>query len=276
MRTYNQTPTEVENQIVKLYTTGISSIGVSKQTGVHFATVLNIVRRHGLPTRTTQQTSKRYTFNEQFFEKIDTEEKAYWLGFILADGCISRGKDIIIALKESDKSHLDKFIKSIEGNNKYQIVISNGFGGPFLTARLAIRCQKMCEDLSTHSITERKSLTAVPPSIPEHLQRHFWRGVVDGDGHVCVNSQYPYKSLEIGLCGSKSVIQGFIDYVKSSLSLDLTLSEDHTIWRTKTSGKKAMQLCSLLYGGSVIYLERKLKTYEQYKQDHTHHTRHSP
>jgi len=268
MRTYNQTPIETEEKIIKLYSCGKSSIIISKELNTNPTTVLKVVRRHGLTTRTTKQTSKKYTFNEHFFKTINTEEKAYWLGFILADGCISQGKDIIIALKETDGKHLDKFIKSIGGNNKYQIVISKGFGGQFPTARLAIRSQEMCDDLQKRNITERKSLIAIPPIISKSLQRHFWRGIIDGDGHVCVNHQYPYESFELGLCGSKMVIQGFIDYVKSALHLDLPLEKDHNIWRTRTSGKKAMRLCALLYDDSNVSLDRKIKIYEQYKQNH--------
>lgn len=29
-----------------------------------------------------------YYFNENFFEKINNELSAYWLGFLYADGCI--------------------------------------------------------------------------------------------------------------------------------------------------------------------------------------------
>ena len=268
MRIYNQTSAEIEQKIINLYTSGASSVIISKQLDTNPTTVLKIVRRYGFTPRTTKQTSKRYSFNENFFEKIDTEEKAYWVGFILADGCISRGKDIIIALKEDDKSHLDKFIKSIDGNNKYFIGKNNHFGGNYKLARLSIRSKKMYNDLLKWNITERKSLTINPPSIQKHLQRHFWRGVIDGDGHICINNQYLYKSLEIGLCGSNAVIRGFINYVGSVLSFNTRLSTDHNIWRTRTSGKKAKQLCALLYDDAVVYLDRKMKIYEQYKQTH--------
>jgi hypothetical protein len=274
MRTYNQTSEELETKIVELYSTGLSSTKVGELVDVSYATVLNVVRRRGFPTRTTTQTSKRYSFNENYFNTIDTENKAYWLGFILADGCISRGKDIIIALKELDKLHLEKFIKCINGDNKYQIVISNGFGGSYPTARLAIRSKLMCGDLQKYNITEKKSLTAVPPSIQKHLQQHFWRGVIDGDGHICINKQGPYTSLEVGLCGSKPIIQGFIDYVQNVLSFNLTLSTDKNIWRTKTSGKKAVKLCALLYTDAMVSLDRKIKTYEQY--NNTNHSRLAP
>ena len=45
----------------------------------------------------------KYNFNEDYFEKIDTEDKAYFLGFIVADGCISsKFNRISIIQKETD------------------------------------------------------------------------------------------------------------------------------------------------------------------------------
>ena len=56
-----------------------------------------------------------HTFNKDYFEEIDTEEKAYWLGFIYADGSINPSKNgLEISLKYSDKTHLQKFKKSIK------------------------------------------------------------------------------------------------------------------------------------------------------------------
>ena len=49
-------------------------------------------------------------FNEHIFDIIDTEEKAYWLGFIYADGCISLKTNAFeISLKYDDINHLNKF-----------------------------------------------------------------------------------------------------------------------------------------------------------------------
>lgn len=64
---------------------------------------------------------KKYTFNEDFFNSIDTEEKAYWLGFIVADGCVHKDKNnnyrLSIGLHDKDITHLHKFIVSLSGDN---------------------------------------------------------------------------------------------------------------------------------------------------------------
>lgn len=271
MRTYNQISEAIEQEIARKYAEGHSSIRVGKEFGVHFSTVLKIVRRRGIEPRSTTQTSKRYSFNEDFFESIDTEQKAYWLGFILADGCISRGKDLIIVLKASDSEHLKKFVADIKGTNQFQHIRNNGGFNGINAVRLSIRSKKMCDDLKKHGITERKSLTAkIPSCVPAPLRHHFWRGVVDGDGHVCVNRQGKYKYLEVGLCGNKSVVTSFSTFIANIIGVRPAVCSDHSIWKTKVGCKNASKLCTCLYDKSVIFLERKLNIYKEYVEDNAH------
>lgn len=276
MRTYNQTSVEIEKEICRLYEEGESSVKLSKKFSTNPSTVLQIVRRNGGQTRTTKETSKRYTFNENYFSKIDSEDKAYWLGFILADGCICRN-DLIIVLKESDASHLDKFIKCIGGDNVYQKVESDNSWGKHDAVRLSIRSKKMFNDLMALGITPNKSLTAtVPMNIPKKLIRHFWRGVVDGDGTMCYynnkKGKYQYRYLAVGLTGSKSVVESFIDYIKKASGILLRLNKDKNVWRTKTACFNAVEICSLLYNNSVIYLDRKKDLYSKYVKTHAHYS----
>ena len=78
----------------------------------------------------------KYYYNKDFFNKIDTEEKAYWLGFLYADGCIvTRSKckkvtpmSLELVLSSIDINHLYKFLNSLESNIeiKNKIVELNG------------------------------------------------------------------------------------------------------------------------------------------------------
>ena len=55
------------------------------------------------------------SFNIHYFDSIDTEEKAYWLGFLFADGAITQynhSYDIELSLKIDDKEHVEKFAKA--------------------------------------------------------------------------------------------------------------------------------------------------------------------
>ena len=54
--------------------------------------------------------SRKSHVNTCIFETIDTEEKAYWLGFLYADWCVSHyktSKRVELALQEKDLNHLN-------------------------------------------------------------------------------------------------------------------------------------------------------------------------
>ena len=72
----------------------------------------------------------KYYRNSNIFEKIDTEEKAYWLGFLYADGYVDpeRG-EIILGLAEKDKEHINKFINSYEMTRKLMKKMQSNKGG---------------------------------------------------------------------------------------------------------------------------------------------------
>jgi hypothetical protein len=56
-------------------------------------------------------------YNRHIFDVIDTPEKAYWLGFIIADGYLNDNKNMLrIKLGNKDKCHLEKFIKFLDGD----------------------------------------------------------------------------------------------------------------------------------------------------------------
>src|SRR5690606_21393784 len=135
--------------------------------------------------------NKKYNFNESFFETIDTEEKAYWLGFIAADGNINdrgenKSKSLHIGLSFKDKNHLLKFMINI--NYSHLLIeikerIINLKKRRYV--RLNLNSKKMYNDLLDKGITPRKSLTLKPPkNVPKDLVRHWIRGYFDGDGSV--------------------------------------------------------------------------------------------
>lgn len=246
----------------------MSSVRIAKIFNLHPSTVLSIVKRLGGQTRTTKETSKKYSFNEHFFEIINTEEKSYWLGFIIADGCIHRN-DIIIELKDDDEYHIKKFVKHINGDNQVKSVAYKNFKTKH--ARLSIRSKKMYNDLCNLGVTPKKSLTASKPTqIPDELEKHFWRGIVDGDGGVYMtrykegkNKEYRYPSF--CLTGSENIIDQFRSFIVKNLQISLKKEREKNVWRVRTTGRKLpFKICSLLYDGSVISLTRKQNVYETF------------
>ena len=173
--------------------------------------------------------SDRYTLNENFFEKIDTHEKAYWLGFLYADGCISiRNRNdkksyiLEVTLTKEDETHLEKLKMCLKSNTpiKYK-TIKNKYNA----CRINICNKKICEDLIKLGCTPKKSLTLKFPSneqVPKELIPHFIRGYLDGDG--CVHKGD--KKISISFVGTKEFLDKLQYIVYEELGLTKTIIQN--------------------------------------------------
>src|ERR1035437_6505732 len=110
---------------IKLYKSK-SSMEIGEIYNVSPNTVLKYLRNNGIIIRKQIPINpyNKKTFNINYFETINSEDKAYFLGLLFADGCIS-GNCISISLKISDKHILENFKKCINGNIKIHEYISN-------------------------------------------------------------------------------------------------------------------------------------------------------
>ena len=137
-----------------------------------------------------------YAINKNYFEKIDSSEKAYWLGFLMADGCIVEYKNkksgnlkamgLQVSLKSDDISQLQMLKNDLESEAPISINNVKLNGKIFKSCRIVFCCTKMCKDLIQLNCTPRKSLSAKYPAnkIPEQYEIDFVKGYFDGDGAV--------------------------------------------------------------------------------------------
>ena len=174
----------------------------------------------------------KYYYNEDYFKKIDTAEKAYWLGFLYADGCITRfyrneklkSMSLELTLQDEDCDHLIKFKNALESNVPIQHKIINR---KYKSDRIVINCTSMCRDLIKLGCTPVKSLTLEFPNndiLPEEYVRDFIRGYFDGDGgvsytegeyfHSARNKFYKQYHYRCYFCGNEQ----FLTEVKKILN----------------------------------------------------------
>lgn len=120
-------------------------------------------------------------FNDSFFENINTEEKAYFLGLLFADGNVYLKRNRVqITLINEDAYILEKFKEVINSSAKLYIDREK-------YSKLILGSKKMCNDLISLGCTPNKSLTLkFPDKIPKELIHHFIRGFFDGDGSIVI------------------------------------------------------------------------------------------
>ena len=220
------------------------------------------------------------TYDESFFEKIDTEEKAYWLGFIYADGCVknhSKGKEgrqlkkysLGIELAEKDKDHLMKFAKTICLNFEESMLYSRerkiyydhlGEERSYKMNAFQVSSKKIVEDLIKLGCVPNKTLTKTFPTydiVPKELIGHFMRGYADGNGGVLSEK----KAWTIST-GSENFAKGFLKEINIQTKSNLTYIQkvkDVNCWTfILGSGKTAIKVFDLMYNEkTTVYLERK-------------------
>lgn len=191
----------IEN-IINLYNSGKTVDYIRKLYGVRNSRISSILKENGIRIKQTYEyyTSKemaygrKYYCDEDIFENIDNHDKAYWLGFLYADGCVrpkvgkmggTKGINIEITLKEEDGYHLENFSHFIKSNYPVKSKIVNLNGKKILVYRISISSVKMGNDLIGHGCTPRKSLTLkYPKNLDDEYFGSFLCGYFDGDGCV--------------------------------------------------------------------------------------------
>ena len=205
--------------------------------------------------------------NKDFFHNIDTEEKAYWLGFIYADGYILCNKingqyRLGIELAKKDGQHLEKLANIFGKEVKYRS--RNSSFGPHDQVDLIINNKTIYTSLVNLGITTSKTLSNgddVLINIQEHLYRHFIRGIFDGDGSIFERNDNSFQfSITAGSWEFLSSVQLIM---MEQIGLNETQLCKHInkigeAYSLNYSGRRQLQkIFHWFYDDSILYLERK-------------------
>lgn len=241
-----------------------STVSIAKLYGVNPSTISSKLKLFGIPRRRVGddcRANAKYSVDSAFFDVIDTEEKAYTLGFVLSDGHVSSRSNLMFAVKSDDEDVLHK-IKTAMKSNHPIFAKSNG-----RYSNLMITSKRIADSLRILSLSNHKTfeydLKRILAAVPADLHRHFLRGVFDGDGSICIY-KYDYFSshtYHFGLTG----ILDMCDYAKEVLNLNTKLANEGNGIYTLVSSCKAdiQRIGHFLYDDATIYMDRKKKTFDR-------------
>lgn len=199
---------------------------------------------------------RRYALNEAYFDIVDTPEKAYWLGFLGADGCVLECGAVRVGLAAADENHLAALRDAVGSTSPIGHYLATLNGKTYPCVALTLHSGRLVQVLGGYGLIPRKSLVLEPWAGPSHLMPHYWRGLVDGDGTVMAKP----GQWEIRLIGSRAVVGGFERWVKGMLPRAAGRSvQIGAIWRFRVRGRVLCRaLASILYGDDCpVALERK-------------------
>lgn len=269
-------PEKIERtkKIIDLYNQGLSCRKIANEIGMCASSIQKILVKADVKLRpqhskghskgTTK--NRKYFFDTNYFSVIDTEEKAYWLGFLYADGYVSYKGAIVVDLKESDKEHIEKFKSSINGEK-----IPLKYNAKTKSYRICVSSVQMAQDLYKLGCFQNKSLRLKFPSeeqVPKELIYHFMRGYFDGDGCITYSKGY----VVFHLIGTKDFLDGYEKvFLENNLIINTNkrLSGKHYNENTQSvsyASKKALKIFDFLYKNATIYLDRKYNLYINEKQ----------
>lgn len=240
----------------------MSNVEISNLLGKTVKSVESKAIRMGL------KKDNKYFYDHSKFSSIETEEDAYWLGFLYADGyvCITEsaywfGCD----LQSTDDGHLKK-LNDFMGSNrpiKYRDRVCAMSGSDTKMCSITFHGKNFVDRLIKLGCVQRKSKVIEFPfeKFDNSLMRHFIRGYFDGDGSLGEYRKYKYTIASIE-CGSKIFLEQLSEYVLKEIGVKCYIHEDGTCW--KLSIRKQLDVKTFLdymYKDSNIYLERKYQKY---------------
>jgi hypothetical protein len=217
-----------------------------------------------------------YTLDEFYFDQIDTEEKAYWLGFLLADGWVSDdGRTLGLKLQRRDRGHLEKFLAAL-GSDVPIVDLPPGPDKVFTrdgqlhrvrsgpSSAVGLHSTHVVASLTALGFDADKSHTATSWAGPSALLPAYWRGVVDGDGSIgTVQSRWREilghrRNWSISLSGTYAVTAAFSAFVSQHFGHAKEPRPSLGCFVVSWRGTRLVQkIAGLLYGAAATSLDRK-------------------
>ena len=253
----NRTNAEANSgAILALYASGHSTRAIGAMLGHGKSTVNAVIVRHGGEIRRQVGVD-----HPDFFDQIDMPEKAYWLGFLSADGCMigserhPEGDHLSVRLAARDKGHLVKLKAALGAHASVLDGVSKGFGKPAPSANLNVGSRRLTDALVALGIGPRKSATVRPWDGPARLMPHFWRGLFDGDGSLAIKSPTLFTAF---LCGSEPCVRGFLAWAHEICGTEATPYFRTGCWYVSISGRyQVPKLVRAMYADAPVSLDRK-------------------
>ena len=273
---YNEivfTKTE-KDKIVELYTKdNLSTPIIGKMMGCNYQKICSILDEYGI--KRTNKCRRKYSLNENYFDDINTPNKAYILGLMYADGCNFPPKSTSnISLQESDKELLEKIKIEIESTQPLKFIDQsnrndNGYSYNNMCT-LNMYSKHVCETLTKLGVIQNKSLLLEFPNISSNLYSHFIRGYFDGDG-----SLYMYKKsngnvhITITYTSTEKFCKKLKEIIEKELGIncgiyDASCHNGITKVASITGVKHPLKVLNWMYKDAELYLQRKYDKYIDY------------
>lgn len=272
---------EDENLIIEEYKKGKTCKDIYeenfKKVFTSSSMIERVVRKHGI---SKGKYVKPVILKENYFETIDGEMKAYWLGMLLADGSVIKKSEnsfvIKLELKNEDRYILEKFAKDIETDLKvkdYKYEYKNR--STKHNAIIQVHSKKMAQDLSKYGIVPQKTYKQNKlPNIPKEYMNHFIRGYFDGDGGISLikpKDQHLHRA-NIMFCADetlaneiKELLFNEVEIMSSIINMNKYGNDIYNVRFGKN--EYIYKFYDYIYNNATFYMKRKKEKFEKFIQE---------
>lgn len=247
-----------QEEAILRYQNGESSEKLAQDYGISAAAIRALLKRRGVERRSRELAARKYICDHGFFSFINSEEKAYWLGFIAADGYMYDNW-LGVSLSAVDRDHLVLLATSLHSSHPIADYTQKGHA----YSRLMIYSTKLTNDLKSLGITPRKTFTLQWPTLSTEMLRHFTRGYVDGDGCFTIDSKARNNAnVYFSVTSNKPFLLDMQAYLMRHCALNQTKlfqrQKDSPIYSMVYCGKlQVRRIIDFLYQDATTYLQRK-------------------
>ena len=253
---------DTQRIIARYLETPVSISKIAEEFDLCKITVSRLLKKANIPMWTRQDLNIG-ELKTDYFQKIDTENKAYLLGLFAADGCIytvNCSKFFTIQLKKED-AEMIRYIKN-ELNAPRKIVVDKRDD----SCGISVANNLFVQHLIEHGVSEGKS-TRFLPNLPDHLMPHYIRGLFDGDGSIVIRKAHPYgKAMRccVVILAHSKLINQLRDYLEIKLNLShlnfcCDGGEAYSI--RYASRHDFIAVTDFIYKNAKLYFERKHNKY---------------
>lgn len=276
VKNYTELNSLDKNKIVEYYYNfkDIRIKNISNMLNISYRAVRRVLKEAGINTRL----KNRYVLDENYFDCIDTEAKAYILGFIYADGFVGNDRFNNIVISINDREILEFISKEFKFSGEIRTTKKGGFKNSKSGYSINFSSKIMASRLREIGLYPNKSLTLEKmPCIDEKLIRHFIRGYFDGDGSIVLSHNTSYYKAKGGTikyiyptyCFMILGTENFLNDI-----LEKTKFKHAKIYDTRSEKMKCLKInakkeyenvFNYLYNNSTIKLERKYNKWNEIK-----------
>ncbi len=261
---------EIGNILLDRYKSEKNLLKLTDEFNIPYTSILNFLKKNKVFEPKLYETRRKYELNENYFDNIDSEDKAYFLGILYADGTNSlKNYEVSLRLQETDLNILMKLNSLIQPTKPIGFIKSKNINWQN-QYRLLINSKKISKRLSELGVTPNKTfITTYPLFLDNKFNKHFIRGYFDGDGSVFFNKIN--KNLGICITGTENLIISIQNILIKTENFNKTkLSNRYPERNTNTrslnyfGNNNAKNFYDYIYENATIFMERKKNKFEKY------------